>query len=200
MKISFQIYLVFLVVAGPVFAGRLDGLELQLKKTTAIIPYNEKVVIYPLNGGEINTGFLVKVSDMKIFLKDIQTGELVTTSKNQVEQIRAIAVTRPGSNFLYGLKLGSSFGYCYALFETARQYLLLTREPATIVFGMGFYAPIAAAVGGLSFGLVNMLNKIHQVSQTDVFLIGNNNWEFVAPRKQRVGLFRKMSILLPKLK
>ena len=199
MFIIAKTYLLFLVVAGPIYAGRFDGLELKLKYTTAIIPYNEKVVIYPLYGGEINTGFLVNVSEKKIYINDIQTGELVTTSKNQVEQIRARAVTRSGKNFAYGFSLGTAIGSGLMLFETARQYRL-TKEPATIAFGLMFFTPIAGAVGGLSFGIINMLNKIHQISQTDVFLIGNNNWEFVAPRKQRVGLFKKMSILLPKLK
>ena len=191
MKISLKIYLVFLVVAGPIYAGRFDGLELQLKNTTAIIPYDEKVIIYPLDKGEINTGFLVKVSDTKIYLNDTQTGELVTTSKNQVEQIRARAVTRLGKNFAYGFTLGTAFGSGLMLFETARQYRL-TKEPATIAFGLMLFTPIAAAVGGLSFGIVNMLNKIHQISQTDVFIIGNNSWEFVTPQKKRVGLLKKM--------
>ena len=177
MKISLKIYLVFLVVSGPVFAGRSDGIELQSKRTTAIIPYNEKVIIYPLDKGEINTGFLVKVSDAKIYLNDIQTGELVTISKNQVEQIRARAVTRSGKNFAYGFSLGTALGSGLMLHDA---------------FGLGFFTPYPAAVGGLSFGLVNMLNKIYQVSQTDVFLINNNNWEFVTLKKQRVGLLKKM--------
>ena len=191
MKISFKIYLVFLVVAGPVFAGRSDGLELQSKRTTAIIPYNEKVIIHTLDKEEIYTGFLVKVSDINIYLNDIKTGELITTRKNQVEQIRARAVTRSGKNFAYGFSLGTALGSGLMIFETARQYRL-TNEPATIAFGLMFFTPIAAAVGGLSFGIVNMLNKIHQISQTDVFIIGNNSWEFVIPPKKRVGLLKKM--------
>ena len=148
------------MVAGPVFAGRSDGPELQSKRTTAIIPYNEKVTVHPLDKGEINTGFLVKVSDTIIYLNDTKTGELVTISKNQVEQIRARAVTRSGKNFAYGFSLGTASGSGQMLHD--------------------------------AFGLVNMLNKIYQVSQTDVFLINNNNWEFVTPQKQRVGLLKKM--------
>ena len=199
MIITAKRYLLFLAIIVNVYAGKLDGLELQFKSTIAVIPYGEKVIIYPTDDGEICTGSLINVSDTKIYIKDIQTGDAVIIRKNKVEQIRAKAKTRLGKNFSYGATIGSAVGTCIGLFETARQYQQ-TNEPATIIFGGMIFTPLASITGGLSFGIINLLNKIDQVGKTDVFFVGKDNWQFAKIRKSPKGLFKKVFRFSPGLK
>ena len=168
-------------------AGQKDnGLELENNGNTAIIPYHQNILIFSIDG-RVHEGSLLNISSDKIYIKDIATDETITIPKQQIEKIKANAITPIGKNFFMGAKTGISLGVGFGLIVTYQQYLE-HKEILTIYIGAMFFTPIVSTIGGLSFGFINVMNKNSFIKNIDVFKINKDHWKIVAYNEPKEGM------------
>ena len=105
-----QIYVSLLIYLFAVLSGapKNEGLMLQKKTYTALIPFGQTIVINGIDYEQSIRGELVNVSQEEIYLKDITTNEMISIPIENVKEIKSFAKSKKNENFKTGFGIGAT--------------------------------------------------------------------------------------------
>ncbi len=179
------IYL-FAVLSG---AQKNEGLILQKKTYTALLPLGQTIVINETDDRQSIRGELFNVSQKVIYLKDITTSETTSIPIEKVKEIKSFAKSKKFENFKTGYGVGAKF----ATISTSGAIAILAIGNPEAVLGIFFamiIVPPASIAGGTLNGLINMSRATYEINNTDLYKIDNDNWRIKFPDDSKKG-FRK---------
>ena len=196
MHIYFSL-LIFLVGVSN-GAQKNEGLILQQKTHTAVLPYGNNITIYRIDNKQSIEGELVNVSQEEIYIKDITSNELISCSIQNISGVKSIAKPKGYQNF----KIGFGRGQGIAALATIGAIAIVTLDrPEEFHYALFFAAvivPPAAIAGGILGGLLNMNSATNQIKSTELFKINNNNWKIKVPDKAEKGIKKLAKYLMRK--
>ena len=185
MYVTLLIYL-FAVLSG---AQKNEGLILQKKTYTALLPLGQTIVINETDDRQSIRGELFNVSQKVIYLKDITTSETTSIPIEKVKEIKSFAKSKKFENFKTGYGVGAKF----ATIATSGAIAILAIGNPEAVLGIFFamiIVPPASIAGGTLNGLINMSRATYEINNTDLYKIDNDNWRIKFPDDSKKG-FRK---------
>ena len=100
--------LIFLIFVFGLLSGaqKNEGLILQKKTYTALIPLGQNVVIFRIDNEQSIEGELVNISKKEIHIKDITSNELISCRIQNISGIKSIAKSKGYQNFKTGFGRG----------------------------------------------------------------------------------------------
>ena len=183
--VSLIIYL-FAVLNG---AQKNEGLILQKKTYTALLPFGQTIVINEIDDGQSIRGELVNVSQKVIYLKDITTNETTSVPIEKVKEIKSFAKSKKFENFKAGYGIGAKI----AFITTSGAIAILAIDNPDAILGVFFamvIVPPAAIAGGTINGLINMNRATQEIEKTELYKINIDSWRIKAPNDSK-KVFRK---------
>jgi len=161
------------------------GLKIKMGKSVAIIPFGNELLIHHNHDEQLIRGELFNVSHDNFFLRDIETNNRLTISKDSIKAIETKATTSNLKNFRTGFAIGSVIGFGVGAATTLYSYLEY-KELIGIVYGAMIFTPITMALGGIAFGFNNMIEIHKEIKNTAIFHINDDNWEILSsePKKK----------------
>ena len=186
-----RIYLTLLIYLFAVLSGaqKNEGLILQKKTYTALLPLGQTIVINETDDRQSIRGELFNVSQKVIYLKDITTSETTSIPIEKVKEIKSFAKSKKFENFKTGYGVGAKF----ATIATSGAIAILAIGNPEAVLGIFFamiIVPPASIAGGTLNGLINMSRATYEINNTDLYKIDNDNWRIKFPDDSKKG-FRK---------
>ena len=187
--------LIFLIFVFGLLSGaqKNEGLILQKKTYTALIPFGQNIVIYGVDEEQSIRGQLVNVTQEKIHLKDINTEKIKTisiTNAKEIKTIKSIAKSKGYQNFKTGFVRGQGI----ATLATMGAIAIITLDrPEEIHYALFFAmvtVPPAAIAGGVLGGLINMSSAKYELEDVDLYKINENHWRVEVTDSPKQG-FRK---------
>ena len=191
-----KIYLSLLIFLFALLSGAQEneGLILQKKTYTALLPFGQTILINGIEDEQSIKGVLVNVSQKEIYLKDITTNEMTSIPIENVKEIKSFAKSKKSENFKTGFAVGAKI----AAIATSGAIAVVAIDNPEWILGFFFamvIVPPAAIAGGTLNGLINMSNATYQIENTDLFEINKNSWRIKVPDNSKRG-FHKFSPLL----
>lgn len=187
-KNSIFLILVFGLLSG---AQKNEGLILQKKTYTALIPFGQNIVIYGVDEEQSIRGQLVNVTQEKIHLKDINTEKIKTisiTNAKEIKTIKSIAKSKGYQNFKTGFGRGQGIATLATIGAIAIVTLDRPEEFHYALFFAMITVPPAAIAGGILGGVINMSSAKHEIEDLDSYKINENNWRVEVPDSSKQGL------------
>ena len=186
-----RIYVTLLIYLFAVLSGaqKNEGLILQKKTYTALLPLGQTIVINETDDRQSIRGELFNVSQKVIYLKDITTSETTSIPIEKVKEIKSFAKSKKFENFKTGYGVGAKF----ATIATSGAIAILAIGNPEAVLGIFFamiIVPPASIAGGTLNGLINMSRATYEINNTDLYKIDNDNWRIKFPDDSKKG-FRK---------
>ena len=89
-------------------AQKNEGLILQKKTYTALLPFGQTIVINGIDSDQSIKGELVNVSQKEIYLKDITTNKMTSILMGNVKEIKSFAKSKKNKNFKTGFGIGAN--------------------------------------------------------------------------------------------
>ena len=184
--------LLFLIFVFGLLSGaqKNEGLILQKKTYTALIPFGQNIVIYGVDEEQSIRGQLVNVTQEKIHLKDINTEKIKTisiTNAKEIKTIKSIAKSKGYQNF----KTGFGRGQGIATLATIGTITIVTLDrPEEFHYALFFamvIVPPAAIAGGILGGVINMSSAKNEIEDADLYKINENNWRVEVPDSSKQG-------------
>ena len=182
-KLLFLIF-VFGLLSG---AQKNEGLILQKKTYTALIPFGQSIVIYGADEEQSITGQLVNVTQETIHLKDINTNQIKTISIENTREIKSFEKPKNYKNFKTGFREGAKF----AAFAAAGLIAVVSIDNPDkwlAPFFFAIIAPPAAIAGGILGGVMNMNSATYEIEDVGSYKINENNWRVKVPDSSKYGL------------
>ena len=181
-----RINLLFLIFVFGLLSGaqKNEGLILQKKTYTALIPFGQSIVIYGVDEEQSITGQLVNVTQETIHLKDINTDKIITISIENVIEIKSFEKPKNYKNFKTGFREGAKI----AAFAAAGLIAVVSIDNPDKWLAPFFFAIIApplAIAGGILGGVINMSSAKHEIEDIDSFKIDENNWRAKVPESSK---------------
>ena len=189
-KNLFFLIFVFGLLSG---AQKNEGLILQKKTYTALIPFGQNIVIYGVDEEQSIRGQLVNVTQEKIHLKDINTEKIKTisiTNAKEIKTIKSIAKSKGYQNFKTGFGRGQGIAALATIGAIAIVTLDRPEEFHYALFFAMVIVPPAAIAGGVLGGLINMSSAKYEIEDVDLYKINENHWRVKVPDNSKQG-FRK---------
>ena len=187
-KNSIFLILVFGLLSG---AQKNEGLILQKKTYTALIPFGQNIVIYGVDEEQSIRGQLVNVTQEKIHLKDINTEKIKTisiTNAKEIKTIKSIAKSKGYQNFKTGFGRGQGIATLATIGAIAIVTLDRPEEFHYALFFAMITVPPAAIAGGILGGVINMSSAKYEIEDLDSYKINENNWRVEVPDSSKQGL------------
>ena len=185
-KLLFLIF-VFGLLSG---AQKNEGLILQKKTYTALIPLGQNIVIFRIDNEQSIEGELVNVSQKEIYIKGITSNELISCPIQNISGIKSIAKSKGYQHF----KTGFLYGQGIAALATIGAIAIITLDrPEEFHYALFFAmitVPPAAIAGGILGGVINMSNAKYKMKDVDLYKINENHWRVKVPGSSKQG-FRK---------
>tara|TARA_B000000609_G_scaffold58663_1_gene43458 strand:- start:260 stop:838 length:579 start_codon:yes stop_codon:yes gene_type:complete len=186
-----RIYVTLLIYLFAVLSGaqKNEGLILQKKTYTALLPLGQTIVINETDDRQSIRGELFNVSQKVIYLKDITTSETTSIPIEKVKEIKSFAKSKKFENFKTGYGVGAKF----ATIATSGAIAILAIGNPEAVLGIFFVmiiVPPASIAGGTLNGLINISRATYEINNTDLYKIDNDNWRIKFPDDSKKG-FRK---------
>ena len=177
-----KIYLSLLIFLFALLSGaqKNEGLILQKKTYTALLPFGQTILINRIENEQSIKGELVNVSQKEIYLKDIATNEMTSIPIENVKEIKSFAKSKKNENFKTGFAVGAKI----AAIATSGAIAVVAIDNPEWILGFFFamvIVPPAAIAGGTLNGLINMSNATYQIENTDLFEINKNGWRIKVP-------------------
>ena len=181
--------LLFLIFVFGLLSGaqKNEGLILQKKTYTALIPFGQSIVIYGADEEQSITGQLVNVTQETIHLKDINTDKIKTISIEKAREIKSFEKPKNYKNFKTGFREGAKF----AAFAAAGLIAVVSIDNPDkwlAPFFFAIIAPPAAIAGGILGGVMNMNGATYEIEDVDSYKINENNWRVKVPDSSKYGL------------
>ena len=195
--------LLFLIFVFGLLSGaqKNEGLILQKKTYTALIPFGQNIVIYGVDEEQSIRGQLVNVTQEKIHLKDINTEKIKTisiTNAKEIKTIKSIAKSKGYQNF----KTGFGRGQGIATLATIGAITIVTLDrPEEFHYALFFamvIVPPAAIAGGILGGVINMSSAKNEIEDADLYKINENNWRVEVPDSSKQGFQKFYKYLISK--
>ena len=184
--------LLFLIFVFELLSGaqKNEGLILQKKTYTALIPLGQNIVISRIDNEQSIEGELVDVSQKEIFIKDITSNKLISCPIQSISGIKSIAKSKGYQNF----KTGFANGQGIAALATIGAIAIVTLDrPEEFHYALFFamvIVPPAAIAGGILGGVINMSSAKYEIEDIDLYKINENHWRVKVPDSSKQG-FRK---------
>ena len=181
--------LIFLIFVFGLLSGaqKNEGLILQKKTYTALIPFGQSIVIYGVDEEQSITGQLVNVTQETIHLKDINTDKIKTVSIENAIEIKSFEKPKNYKNFKTGFREGAKI----AIFAAAGLIAVVSIDNPDkwlAPFFFAIIAPPAAIAGGILGGIMNMNSATYEIEDVDSYKINENNWRVKVPDSSKQGL------------
>ena len=192
--------LLFLIFVFGLLSGaqKNEGLILQKKTYTALIPLGQNVVIFRIDNEQSIEGELVNISKKEIHIKDITSNELISCPIQNISGIKSIAKSKRYQN----LKTGFGRGQGIAALATIGAIAIVTLDrPEEFHYALFFAmitVPPAAIAGGVLGGLINMSSAKYEIEDVDLYKINENNWRVEVPDSSKQGLQKFYKYLIGK--
>ena len=190
--------LLFLIFLFELLSGaqKNEGLILQKRTFTALIPLGQNVVIFRIDNEQSIEGELVNISKKEIHIKDITSNELISCRIQNISGIKSIAKSKGYQNFKTGFVNGQ---YIAALTTIGAIAIVTLDRPEEFHYALFFAmitVPPAAIAGGILGGVINMSSAKYEIEDVDSYKINENNWRVKVPdsSKQRLQKFYKYLI------
>ena len=195
MDLNMNIYLSLLIFLFALLSGaqKNEGLILQKKTYTALLPFGQTILINEIENEQSIKGILVNVSREEIYLKDITTNEMISIPIENVKEIKSFAKSKRNQNFKAGFGVGAKIAAIATSGAIATVAIDNPEWFLAFYFGMVIVPP-AAIAGGTLNGLINMSNATYQIENTDLFEINKNGWRIKVPDNSK-RRFQKFSPL-----
>ena len=168
-------------------AQKNEGLILQKKTITALIPFGLNIVIYGVDEEQSISGQLVNVTQEAIHLKDINTDKIKKISIENAREIKPFEKPKNYKNFKTGFREGAKI----AAFAAAGLIAVVSIENPDkwlAPFFFAIIAPPAAIAGGILGGIMNMNSATYEIEDVDSYKINENNWRVKVPDSSKQGL------------
>ena len=184
--------LLFLIFGFGLLSGaqKNEGLILQKKTYTALIPFGQNIVIYGVDEEQSIRGQLVNVTQEKIHLKDINTEKIKTisiTNAKEIKTIKSIAKSKGYQNFKTGFGRGQGIATLATIGAIAIVTLDRPEEFHYALFFAMVIVPPAAIAGGILGGVINMSSAKNEIEDADLYKINENNWRVEVPDSSKQG-------------
>ena len=190
--------LLFLIFVFGLLSGaqKNEGLILQKKTYTALIPLGQNIVIFRIDNEQSIEGELVNVSPKEVYIKDINSNELISCQIQNISGIKSIAKSKGYQNFKTGFANGQ---YIAALATIGAIAIATLDRPEEFHYALFFAmitVPPAAIAGGILGGVINMSSAKYEIEDVDLYKINENTWRVKVPdsSKQRLQKFYKYLI------
>ena len=161
-------------------AQKNEGLILQKKTITALIPFGLNIVIYGVDEEQSISGQLVNVTQETIHLKDINTDKIKKISIENAREIKPFEKPKNYKNFKTGFREGAKI----AAFAAAGLIAVVSIDNPDKWLAPFFFAIIAppvAIAGGILGGIMNMNSAMYEIEDVDSYKINENNWRVKVP-------------------
>ena len=168
-------------------AQKNEGLILQKKTITALIPFGLNIVIYGVDEEQSISGQLVNVTQETIHLKDINTDKIKKISIENAREIKSFEKPKNYKNFKTGFREGAKI----ATFAAAGLIAVVSIDNPDkwlAPFFFAIIAPPAAIAGGILGGVMNMNSATYEIEDVDSYKINENNWRVKVPDSSKKGL------------
>ena len=194
-----RIYVTLLIYLFAVLSGaqKNEGLILQKKTYTALLPLGQTIVINETDDRQSIRGELFNVSQKVIYLKDITTSETTSIPIEKVKEIKSFAKSKKIENFKAGYGVGAKI----ATIATSGAIAILAIGNPEAVLGFFFamiIVPPASIAGGTLNGLINMSRATYEINNTDLYKIDNDNWRIKFPDDSKKGFQKFYQYLMRK--
>ena len=194
-----RIYVTLLIYLFAVLIGaqKNEGLILQKKTYTALLPLGQTIVINETDDRQSIRGELFNVSQKVIYLKDITTSETTSIPIEKVKEIKSFAKSKKIENFKAGYGVGAKI----ATIATSGAIAILAIGNPEAVLGIFFamiIVPPASIAGGTLNGLINMSRATYEINNTDLYKIDNDNWRIKFPDDSKKGFQKFYQYLMRK--
>ena len=172
--------LLFLIFLFELLSGaqKNEGLILQKKTYTALIPFGQNIVIYGVDEEQSIRGQLVNVTQEKIHLKDINTQKIRTisiTNAKEIQTIKSIVKSKGYQNFKTGFGRGQGIATLATIGAIAIVTLDRPEEFHYALFFAMITVPPAAIAGGILGGVINMSSAKYEIEDVDLYKINENH-------------------------
>ena len=180
--------LLFLIFVFGLLSGaqKNEGLILQKKTYTALIPLGHNIVIFKIDNEQSIEGELVNVSQKEVYIKDIHSNELISCQIQNISGIKSIAKSKGYQNFKTGFARGQ---YIAALATIGAIAIVTLDRPEEFHYALFFamvIVPPAAIAGGILGGVINMSSAKYEMEDVDLHKINENNWRIKVPDRKSV--------------
>ena len=184
--------LLFLIFVFGLLSGaqKNEGLILQEKTYTALIPLGQNIVIFRVDNEQSIEGELVNVSQKEINIKDITSNELISCPIQNTSRIKSIAKSKGYQNFKTGFGRGQGIAALATIGAIAIVTLDKPEEFHYALFFAMVMVPPAAIAGGILGGIINMSSAKYEIEDVDYYKINENHWRVKVPHSSKQG-FRK---------
>ena len=174
--------LLFLIFLSGLLIGaqKNEGLILQKKTFTALIPFGLNIVIHGVDEQQSIAGQLVNVNQETIHLKDIHTDKIKKISIENAREIKSFEKPKNYKNFKTGFREGAKI----AAFAAAGLIAVVSIDNPDkwlAPFFFAIIAPPAAIAGGILGGIMNMNSATYEIEDVDSYKINENNWRIKVP-------------------
>ena len=191
-----KLFLLIFVIGLLNGAQKNEGLILQKKTFTALIPFGHNIVINGANEEQSIRGQLVNVSHEKVHLKDIYTKKIKTVSIINVKEIKTIksfAKSKKYKNFKTGFREGAKIA-AFAASGLIAIVSIDNPDKHLAPFFLAMIAPPSALAGGILGGAINMNSARYEIENLDLYKINENNWSVKVPDSSKQGLRKFLNI------
>ena len=192
--------LLFLIFVFGLLSGaqKNEGLILQKKTYTALIPLGQNIVIFRIDNEESSEGELVNVSQKEIYIKDITSNELISCPIQNISGIKSIAKSKGYQNFKTGFVRGQGIAALATIGAIAVVTLDRPEEFHYALFFAMVIVPPAAIAGGILGGVINMSSAKNEIEDADLYKINENNWRVEVPDNSKQGFQKFYKYLISK--
>ena len=192
--------LLFLIFVFGLLSGaqKNEGLILQKKTYTALIPLGQNIVIFRIDNEQSIEGKLVNVSQKEIYIKDITSNELISCPIQNISGIKSIAKSKGYQNFKTGFGRGQGIAALATIGAIAIVTLDRPEEFHYALFFAMVIVPPAAIAGGILGGLINVSSAKYEIEDLDSYKINENNWRVEVPDSSKQGLQKFYKYLISK--
>ena len=179
-------------------AQKNEGLILQKKTYTALIPLGQNIVISRIDNEKSIEGELANVSQKEIYIKDITSNELISCPIQNISGIKSIAKSKGYQNFKTGFGRGQGIATLATIGAIAIVTLDRPEEFHYALFFAMVIVPPAAIAGGILGGVINMRSAKNEIEDADLYKINENNWRVEVPDSSKQGLQKFYRYLISK--
>ncbi len=192
--------LLFLIFVFGLLSGaqKNEGLILQKKTYTALIPLGQNIVIFRIDNVQPIEGELVNFSQKDILIKDITSNELISCPIQNISGIKSIAKSKGYQNFKTGFIRGQGIAALATIGAIAIVTLDRPEEFHYAVFFAMIIIPPAAITGAILGGVINMSSAKYEIEDVDSYKINENNWRVKVPDSSKQGFQKFYKYLISK--
>ena len=192
--------LLFLIFLFELLSGaqKNEGLILQKRTFTALIPLGQNIVIFRIDNEKSIEGELVNVSQKEIYIKDITSNELISCPIQNISRIKSIAKSKGYQNFKTGFVRGQGIAALATIGAIAVVTLDRPEEFHYALFFAMITVPPAAIAGGILGGVINMSSAKYEIEDVDLYKINENNWRVEVPDNSKQGFQKFYKYLISK--